>query len=81
MGKHETISQEGVRSASDTWAWAPRRQRVYAIPHSLLHHLFCELKLGERMNEESALAVMDLISVLTAEMDEHAVELQDTDAC
>ncbi|KAK3276976.1 hypothetical protein CYMTET_14989 [Cymbomonas tetramitiformis] len=51
------------------------------ISCSLLHHLFCELKLGERVNEESALAATDLALVLTAQMDEHPVELQDTEAC
>eukprot|EP00854_Cymbomonas_tetramitiformis_P013450 gene13450-biopygen13839 len=54
-------------------------QDVYAIPRAaLLHHLFCELKLGERMKEENALAVMDLISTLTARTDES--EIQDTEA-
>ncbi|KAK3272723.1 hypothetical protein CYMTET_18996 [Cymbomonas tetramitiformis] len=38
------------------------------------------LKLGERVKEENALAVMDLISALTARMDEHVPELQDTEA-
>eukprot|EP00854_Cymbomonas_tetramitiformis_P020545 gene20545-biopygen21181 len=55
-------------------------QAVYAIPRALLHHLFCELKFGERMKEENALAVMDLISTLTARKDEHESENQDTEA-
>ncbi|KAK3233540.1 hypothetical protein CYMTET_56173 [Cymbomonas tetramitiformis] len=51
------FTQEGV-SASNTrgMGWA---QAVYAIPRALLHHLFCELKLGERLKEASALAVGD----------------------
>ncbi|KAK3269840.1 hypothetical protein CYMTET_21737 [Cymbomonas tetramitiformis] len=53
-------------------------QAVYAIPRALLHHLFCELKLNERMKEESALAVMNLISTLTARTD--TFEFQDTEA-
>ncbi|KAK3287909.1 hypothetical protein CYMTET_4587 [Cymbomonas tetramitiformis] len=53
---------------------------VYAIPRSLLHHLFCELKLGGRLSEESVVAIVDLISVLAAQEDENAKQIQDTEA-
>eukprot|EP00854_Cymbomonas_tetramitiformis_P014217 gene14217-biopygen14658 len=76
LGKHENASQEGI-SAANTRGMGSA-QAVYAIPRALLHHLFCELKLGERMKEENALAVMDLISTLTARTDES--EIQDTEA-
>ena len=76
LGKHENTAQEGI-SASRTRGMGSA-QAVYAIPRSLLHHLFCELKLEERMNEESAAAVMDIIAVLTAHTDELPVQLQDT---
>eukprot|EP00854_Cymbomonas_tetramitiformis_P010769 gene10769-biopygen11025 len=76
LGKHENTAQEGI-SASNARGMGSA-QAVYAIPRALLHHLFCELKLGERMKEENALAVMDLISTLTARMDES--ETQDTEA-
>ncbi|KAK3237653.1 hypothetical protein CYMTET_52286 [Cymbomonas tetramitiformis] len=68
-----TPTSQGGISAANT--------RGMGLAQALLHHLFCELKLAERMKEEIALAVMDLISALTAHMDEHALELQDTDAC
>eukprot|EP00854_Cymbomonas_tetramitiformis_P014965 gene14965-biopygen15418 len=54
-------------------------QPIYVIPRTLLHHLFCELKLGERMSEESATAVMDLIAALTAQTDELPIQAQDTE--
>ncbi|KAK3236273.1 hypothetical protein CYMTET_53575 [Cymbomonas tetramitiformis] len=69
-GKHENTSQESV-SASGSRGMGSA-QAVYAIPRSLPHHLFCELKLGDRMSEESVAAVVDLISVLTAQEDEDA---------
>ncbi|KAK3235821.1 hypothetical protein CYMTET_54005 [Cymbomonas tetramitiformis] len=53
-------------------------QAVYAIPRTLLHRLFCGLKLGKRMSEESAAAVMDLIATLTAQTDEIPMQEQDT---
>eukprot|EP00854_Cymbomonas_tetramitiformis_P007343 gene7343-biopygen7424 len=76
LGKHENTAQEGI-SAANTRAMGSA-QAVYAIPRALLHHLFCELKLSERMKEEIALAVMNLISTLTARTDES--ESQDTEA-
>ena len=76
LGKHENTAQEGV-SASNTRGMGSA-QAVYAIPRSLLHHLFCELKLEERMSEESAAAVMDIIVALTAQTDELPMQLQDT---
>ncbi|KAK3245290.1 hypothetical protein CYMTET_45131 [Cymbomonas tetramitiformis] len=78
--RHENTSQEGI-SAANTRGIVGSAQAVYAIPCALLQHLFCESKLGECMKEENALAVVDLISTLTAQMDEHALELQDTEAC
>jgi hypothetical protein len=53
-------------------------QAVYAIPRTLLHHLFSELKLGDRVSEESAAAAMDLIAALTAQTDELVEQNQDT---
>ncbi|KAK3258897.1 hypothetical protein CYMTET_32080 [Cymbomonas tetramitiformis] len=76
LGRHENTSQGGI-SAANTRGMGSA-QAVYAIPSALLHHLFCELKLSERMKEENALAVMDLISTLTARTDES--ESQDTEA-
>ncbi|KAK3239851.1 hypothetical protein CYMTET_50247 [Cymbomonas tetramitiformis] len=54
-------------------------QAVYAIPRTLLHHLFCGLKLGKRMSEESAAAVMDIIATLTAQTDEIPMQEQATE--
>jgi len=76
LGKHENTAQEGV-SASSTRGMGSA-QAVYAIPRALLHHLFCELKLGDRMSEESAAAVLDLIAALTAQTDESLKQDQDT---
>ncbi|KAK3269247.1 hypothetical protein CYMTET_22311 [Cymbomonas tetramitiformis] len=76
LGKHENTAQEGV-SASSTQGMGSA-QAVYAIPRTLLHHLFCGLKLEERMSEESAAAVMDLIATLTAQTDEFPMQEQDT---
>ena len=76
LGKHENTAQEGV-SASSTRGMGSA-QAVYAIPRALLHHLFCELKLGDRMSEESAAAVLDLIAALTAQTDEFLEQDQDT---
>ncbi|KAK3273654.1 hypothetical protein CYMTET_18116 [Cymbomonas tetramitiformis] len=76
LGKHENTAQEGV-SASRTRGMGSA-QAVYAIPRTLLHHLFCGLKLGKRMSEESAAAVMGLIATLTAQTDEIPMQEQDT---
>ena len=78
LGKHANPAQEGV-SASSTRGMGSA-QAVYAIPLALLHHLFCELKLGDRMDEESAAAVMDRIASLTAQPDELLMQTQDTEA-
>ncbi|KAK3234943.1 hypothetical protein CYMTET_54822 [Cymbomonas tetramitiformis] len=76
LGRHENTAQGGISSANTRGMGSA--QAVYAIPRALLHHLFCELKLNERMKEESALAVMNLISTLTARTD--TFEFQDTGA-
>ncbi|KAK3280118.1 hypothetical protein CYMTET_12028 [Cymbomonas tetramitiformis] len=76
LGRHENTAQGGISSANTRGMGSA--QAVYAIPRALLHHLFCELKLNERMKEESALAVMNLISTLTARTD--TCEFQDTEA-
>ncbi|KAK3248233.1 hypothetical protein CYMTET_42294 [Cymbomonas tetramitiformis] len=54
-------------------------QAAYATPRSLLYHLFCELKVGDRLSEESVVAIVDLISVLAAQEDENAEQIQDTE--
>ena len=76
-GKHENTSQESV-SASGTRGMGSA-QAVYAIPRSLLFHLFCELKLEDRLSEESVVAIVDLISVLAAQEDEGAEQIEDTE--
>ncbi|KAK3267635.1 hypothetical protein CYMTET_23824 [Cymbomonas tetramitiformis] len=82
LGKHEDTSHGGRSFSFQNARYGISASSVRDTSRALPHHMFYEVKLDERLKEESALAVMDLVAALTAQTDNGTTKLQDdTEAC